>query len=103
MTAAAKKHTVRVSIMGEEYSLRSDASPEHTRAVAEYLDHAIRQITSSGQVIEAHKAAILAALSITDELFREREGHVRMAELLRGLGDEIRPLLPPAKRGDGAG
>lgn len=101
-SGGAKRHAVRVSIMGEEYTLRSDASPEHTQAVADYLDRAIRRITGSGNVIDTHKAAILAALSITDELFRERAGHERMAELLRTLGDEIRPLLPPAKRGDPA-
>ena len=42
---SGKRHVVRVSIVGEEYSIRSDVSPEHTRAVADYLDRAIRAIT----------------------------------------------------------
>ena len=33
-----KLHLVRVNIVGEEYAIRSDAPPEHTRAVAEYVD-----------------------------------------------------------------
>ena len=30
----SKKHVVRFHIMGEEYTIRSEASPEHTREVA---------------------------------------------------------------------
>ena len=31
---SSKKHVVRVNIVGEEHMIRSDAPPEHTRAVA---------------------------------------------------------------------
>ena len=93
-----KRHVVRVTIMGEEYTIRSDASPEHTRAVAAYLDRAIRQVATSGNVIETHKAAILAALQITGELFEARESSERLTGDLQGLAGEIRRWLPPAKR-----
>ncbi len=98
--SAAKKVVVRVTIMGEEYSIRSDASPEHTRRVAEHVDRAIRQVMSNGPIVESHKAAILAALQITDELFHEREASEELAADVRGLAGEVRRWLPPAKRGD---
>lgn len=105
---SGKRNVVRVTISGEDYPIRSDASPEHTRAVARHVDRAIREVLASGTVIETHKAAILAALSITDELFRERQasgalaGDMRaLAGEMRALGDELRPLLPPAKRQSG--
>ncbi len=101
--SAPRKSSVRVTIMGEEYAIRSDASPEHTRRVAEYVDHAIRQVMNSGTLIETHKAAILAALQITDELFKAREASESLAEDVRGLTAEVRRWLPPAKRGDVAG
>ena len=96
----AKKHVVRVTIMGEEYTIRSDASPDHTRAVAAYLDRAIRQVASSGSVIETHKAAILAALQITGDLFELRERSESSTEEMKALSGEIRRWLPPAKRGE---
>ena len=99
---SAKRHAVRVTIAGEEYPIRSDASPEHTRAVARHVDRAIRDVLAGGTVIETHKAAILAALQITDELFREREATGLLAGRMRGLGDELRRLLPPAKRVSGS-
>lgn len=94
-----KKSLVRVQILGEEYSLRTEASAEHTRAVAEYLDRAVRGVVNGGMVVDTHKAAILAALQITSELFEARAETDQVAETLRALSDDVRRLLPPAKRG----
>jgi cell division protein ZapA len=102
----AKKNLVRVTIMNEEYSIRSDASPEHTRAVAEYLDHAIQRVLDTGAVVETSRAAILAAMQITGELFEARggtgSGDSDITQRLKGLSSEVRRLLPPAKRGEPA-
>jgi cell division protein ZapA len=94
------KQVVRVQIFGEEYSLRTDADPEHTRAVAAYVDQAIRKVVDSGAVVENHKAAILAALQITDELFRMREADQASADRINSLASEMRRWLPPGKRGE---
>jgi cell division protein ZapA len=92
-----KKNLVRVTIMNEEYAIRSDTSPEHTRQVAEYLDSAIRRVVDSGTVVETSRASILAALQITAELFDARAGN-EMTERLRSLSAEVRRLLPTGKR-----
>jgi cell division protein ZapA len=98
---SAKKNLIRVTIAGEEYPLRTDSSPEHARAVAQYVDRAIRQVIASRTVVETHKAAILAALQITDELFQEREVAAALSESMRSLSADVRRLLPPAKRVSG--
>ncbi len=95
---SARKNLVSVVIQGAEYSLRTETSPEHTRAVAAYVDAAITETIESGARIESHKAAILAALRIAGELFEAREDAESMAGEMRALSDEIRPWLPPAKR-----
>ena len=99
---SGKKASVKVEILGESYVLRTEAAPEHTRAVAEYLDKAIRQILSGGSVIEVNRAAILAALQITSELFQAREANGALTGAMQGLSTDVRRLLPPAKR-DSAG
>lgn len=93
-----KRHVAKVSIVGEEYTIRSDATPEHTRAVAAHLDREIRKVLGANALIETNKAAILAAMQITDELFRERTMARVVEEELRGLAGEVRHMLPPAKR-----
>lgn len=93
------KHSTKVTICGEEYTIRSDATPDHTRAVAAHVDKAIRDVMGNASVTESHKAAILAALSITDTLFKERGERDGLAESMRSLSSELRRWLPPGKRG----
>ena len=92
------KHSTRVTICGEDYTIRSDSSPEHTRKVAAYVDAKIREVLESATVVESHKAAILAALQITDELFSARMGELEVAEKMKSLSGELRRWLPPGKR-----
>jgi cell division protein ZapA len=93
------KNAVRVTIGGEEYTVRSELPPEYTREVAAYLDAALKRVRDSLPMVETHKAAILAALSITDELFQARRGDREVATRLTAMADEFARLLPPAKRG----
>lgn len=96
---STKKNLVRVTILNEEYSIRSDAPPDHTRAVASYVDQTIRRVLETGSVVETNRAAILAALQIAGELFEARGG-TDLTERLQGLSAEVRRMLPPAKRGE---
>jgi cell division protein ZapA len=90
---SAKRNSVRVTILNEDYNIRSDTSTEHTRAVAQYVDRAIRQVMSSGMVVDANKAAILAALQIAGELFEARDYSDQLSRSIRTLSDETRSLL----------
>ena len=101
--AGDRRTSVRVTIFGDEYTIRSDASPAHTRSVAEYVDRVIRSVQSAGTVVETHKIAILAALQITDELFRERGETRDLAAAIDELSADVRRMLPPNKRGDTPG
>ncbi len=96
----APRMPVTVLIGGEEYKLRSDATPEYTRDCAAFVDRTLEELRGQAALIEAHKAAILAALSITDQLFQAR-GELEMlraeiarlsaklaAEIEAGLGQE---------------
>lgn len=95
---SADRKLVKVRIGADEYALRSDRPEEYTRAVAEHVDRALREILSTGAIVESHKAAVLAALAIADELFQERRLQADMAERLAQLSAELARLLPPAKR-----
>jgi cell division protein ZapA len=93
-----KKTVVKVSIGGDEYTLRSDRPVEYTRAVAEHVDRALKDVLAAGVMVETHKAAILAALAITDELLQARQSQHDLGERLKALSVELSRLLPPAKR-----
>ncbi len=98
--SAKGKQTVRVKILGEEYQIRSEVSPDHTRAVAAHYDTLVRQLLATGSVLETHRAAILAALQVTSELLEARAAAEQLTSAMRALSEEVRPLLPPGKRGE---
>lgn len=96
-------HSTRVRIVGEEYTIRSDVAPEHTKAIAAHVDAAIRRVLESPAITDPGKAAILAAMSITDELFRERAVQEELSGQMENLSGELRRWLPPGKRGEVGG
>jgi cell division protein ZapA len=94
------KHAVKVTIGGEEYTVKSELPPEYTKEVAAYVDAALKRVRDMVPLVESHKAAILAALAITDELFQARRGDREMSARLNTMADDLARLLPPSKRGN---
>src|SRR5262245_37427768 len=93
-----KKNADKVMIGGEEYTVRSDLTPEYTREVAGYVDQALKKVLAQGGLVETHKAAILAALDITNELFQAKRGEREVAARLTALADDFSKMLPPGRR-----
>jgi cell division protein ZapA len=77
---------VRVTIFGEDYLIRSEMGQAYTERCARYVDAAIQEAHVRGHVAEPHKAAILAAMQITDRYFR---GQADKQELEREMGDRV--------------
>lgn len=92
---------VTVKIAGERHVLRSDAPPEYTRAVAAHVDETIQKQLKQ-QPLEPHRTAILAALFITDELFRAREEIRRLRAEIGTRARAAAERLEQAMQGDAA-
>ncbi len=94
---SAERKPIRVTIFGEEYSIRSDKGVEYTRACAKHVDDLIQDAHVRGKVAEPHKAAILAAMQITDQMFRSRAAQQSqsrlVAERVAGLRARIESAL----------
>ena len=59
------KQSVQVSILGQQFNLRSEASPEQVHRVARFVEDQIAQVTSSGRAVDSLQAAILALLNVS--------------------------------------
>jgi cell division protein ZapA len=90
---------VRVTIFGEEYTIRSDMDEAYTRACAEHVDAAIQEAHLHSHVSEPHKAAILAALEITDQLFRARSERDEILRTATRRASEMRERVEEALEG----
>ena len=59
------KQSIQVSILGQQFNLRSDASPEQVHRVARFVEDQIAQVTSSGRAVDSLQATILALLNVS--------------------------------------
>ena len=92
------RQSVTVEIAGERHTLRSDASSEYTQSVAAHLDATIRSL-GLGNTLDPHRAAILAGMTITDELFRAREEVAALRSELAQRATRLAALLEAASAG----
>jgi cell division protein ZapA len=101
---SAEKTSVTVRIAGEEHTIRANTEPSYTRKCAQLVDDRIHEIRLQAGLIEGHKAAILAALSIADEYFQAQEeiGRVRadLGNRAAKLTERIARHLPGVAEGD---
>lgn len=67
---------IELNLLGQTLTIRSEASPEYLRRLAKFLEDRVAQLKRSG-VNDPLTALSLAALDITDELFRTREDKSR--------------------------
>jgi len=82
--------SVTVRILGEEHTIRARAEPSWTRRCAKLVDERIQELRSRAGRIETHRLAILAALSITDELLQTRDS---LAELEGDVASRAEDIL----------
>ena len=93
-----KKQSVMVSIFGEDYPIKGGADNQYTKKIAGYVDRKMKEVAERLPNPVYNKVAVLAAMNITDELFKEkidRENKLSQVEeraqtLLKWLDDRLR-------------
>ena len=69
------KQTVEVEIAGQKLSIRSDEGPQYVQELADYVDSQMRQLVDKRATFNVQRAALLVAIQLADELFREKDLH----------------------------
>jgi len=65
--------TTNVEILGEEYKIKSDISPEEVHKLAHYVNNKIGEIRNKATNIPILRIVVLACLNISEELFAEKK------------------------------
>jgi cell division protein ZapA (FtsZ GTPase activity inhibitor) len=85
------KHSARVMVDGQEFRIRSEAPSEQLQKVADVVSERLIAVKKAmGVSGVSYKAALLTALNLAGELFRERE---LQQEHLTKLEEQSRELL----------
>lgn len=66
-------NSIKIKINGTEYAIKSEEAEKHIRRVAGYVDEKMKEISKDVPIKTQHKIAVLAALNIADELYKEKE------------------------------
>ena len=65
---------IKITIFGQEYSVKAPADPTYIKKIADYVDSKMREVQSGfSSTQSSNRIAILSAMNITDELFNARK------------------------------
>ena len=78
---------VTVTIRGEQYTLLATESQDYVERVAAYVDEKLAQTASAGNMALVD-CAVLTALNIADERFKEQEAAENLRRQIKDLLEE---------------
>lgn len=87
------KRAVDVEIMGQKFTIRSDAEEGYILKVAEYVDGKIDEAVKKSRPLGRTNLAMLAALNIADEYHRLKERHDAVLDRLNHLSKRLSMTL----------
>ena len=64
------KHSVQVTILGQQYTVRSEASAEEVREVAAFVNDKISEVLTARKTADTLDAAVLALLNVAGAYLR---------------------------------
>jgi len=85
--------SVKVDIFGKTYTLKGDADPDYVQKVASFVNERMNEVAGGSSATSTTRVAILAAVNIADELFREQQKRLEALATLEDKSDQITHLL----------
>lgn len=86
----------KVEIFGQTYSIQGDLDPRYMQKLAKYVDEKMHVIASGTATVDTQKVAVLAALSIADELHSSQREIGEREEMLKEQAERCLTLVERA-------
>jgi cell division protein ZapA len=80
---------IEVNIFGNDYTVKTDADTEYIQEIARYVDKKMGEIVKNTKTVSTLNTAILAALNIADDLFKEKEKREELLTEVENRSEEI--------------
>ena len=92
--ATLVKRSIQVEIAGQKLSIRSDEIPQYVQDLADYVDAHLRElVTDNRSSFNLQRMALLVAMEIADELFREKDLHERYRRRVEAKLEALKAAL----------
>jgi cell division protein ZapA len=87
------KKALDVEILGQKFTISSDAEESYMLQVAGYVDGKMQELMRSSKPVAKSNVAMLAALNIADEYHRLKETHESILNRLDQLSKKLSMTL----------
>lgn len=87
------ERVVPVVIQGQRYPVRSNLDPLYVADLAAYVDQKMRLASEANETTDFLRVAIMAALNLADEVFRQRADRALRTSSLAERAGELERLL----------
>ncbi|MGD0283829.1 MAG: cell division protein ZapA [Dissulfurispiraceae bacterium] len=85
---------VEVHILGQRYIIKGDSeASEYLVQLAEFVDGKLKEVYAAAPHMTPLKAAILAALNISDELHKIKKDHKSMSQSIKTIEDKADTII----------
>ncbi len=87
--------SVEVYILGQKYAIKGDEdqSPENIKQIADFVDKKLKEVYEHSPGITPLRAAILAALNISDELHKIKHEYNAISSSIRNIEDKADSII----------
>lgn len=89
----AMKKALEVEILGQKFTISSDAEEGYMLKVAGYVDGKMQELMQASKSLAKNNVAMLAALNIADEYHRLKDTHEAVLHRLDQLSKKISTTL----------
>ena len=100
ITGIQNPNKVKVTIMGQVYTIEGDASGDYIARVADYVNSKMEDVAHGLTNASPLQIAILAALNIADELFQVKESEYMVTDEIREKTNMLISMLDEGLIGD---
>lgn len=94
----AAKRTIPVTILGQEYRIRSDGDVDGVRSAAAVVDDTMAKVQKQTGTVDTRDVAVLAALNIANRLVTSQVETAATSSELRPLIELVEAELSPPTR-----
>jgi cell division protein ZapA len=89
----ATKKALDVEILGQKFTITSDAEEDYMIKVADYVDGKMQELLRATKPVAKSNVAMLAALNIADEYHRLKDTHEAILNRLDQLAKKLSTTL----------
>jgi cell division protein ZapA len=80
---------ITITILGKEYSIKSDVEKESLNKIAGHLNRKVDEIIKTAKTATVHNVLILVAMNIADEYFREKNLNQELITYVEGKSEQL--------------